>query len=91
MGNFNQEFIYFKIWDGVKDEKFYYHWGFTEKSNFLGGGVHEKPIYRGALPKKGEGAWTVCRFRGVAYRKRGELIPQCILWSHSISHEAYII
>ena len=57
---------------------------------FLGGG-HEKPIYRGALPKKGEGAWTVCRFRGVAYRKRGELIPQCILWSHSISHEAYII
>ena len=29
---------------------------------FLGGGVHEKPIYRWELPKK-EGAWTVCRFR----------------------------
>ena len=25
-------------------------------------GVHEKPIYRGELPKKG--AWTVYRFKG---------------------------
>ena len=47
MGNFNQEFIYFKIWDGVKDEKYYYHWGFTEKSNFLGGGGVMKNQYIG--------------------------------------------
>ena len=43
-------------------------WRFTEKSTIFrrggGGEVHEKPIYRRGLPKKG--AWTVCRFkRGV--------------------------
>ena len=30
---------------------------------FRGGGVMKKQ-YKGALPKKGEGAWTVWRFRG---------------------------
>ena len=33
-------------------------------------GVHEKPIYRGELPKKG--AWTVCRFKGRLGTKEGE-------------------
>ena len=42
----------FKRWDGVKDEKFLYHGGFTEKSDFRGG-VTKKPIYRGKLPKMG--------------------------------------
>ena len=50
--------------------------------------VHEKVIYRGGLPKKGGGAWTVCRFPiwGGAWQERGggvfegeELIPQCTL------------
>ena len=39
----------FRRWDGVKDEKL---WGFTEKSDFRGGG-HEKPIYRGNCLKRG--------------------------------------
>ena len=44
-------------------------WVFTEKSDFWwrGEGVHENPIYRGELPKKG--TWTVCK--GRACRKRG--------------------
>ena len=51
------------------------------------GGGYEKPLYREELPK-GEGAWTVCRFRGggdlakegmVFLRVRG-LIPQCTLY-----------
>ena len=33
-------------------------WGFTGKSNFYEG-VHEKPIYKRELPKKG--TWTVLR------------------------------
>ena len=33
-----------------------------------GGGVHEKPIYSGGLPKKG--AWTVCRFKGGGLSKK---------------------
>ena len=41
------------------------HW----KIRFLGG-VHEKPIYRGELPKKG--AWTVCRFKGRLGTKEGK-------------------
>ena len=36
---------------------------------FKGGGVHETPIQREGLPKKG--AWTVCRFKGGLARKRG--------------------
>ena len=48
-------------------------------------GIHEKPIYRGELPKWGGGAWTVCRFKRVLGEKEqgvfkgGGLIPQCIL------------
>ena len=52
----------------------------------MGGWGYEKPLYREELPK-GEGAWTVCRFRGgdlakegmVFLRLRG-LIPQCTLY-----------
>ena len=37
------------------------HW----KTQFLGGGVHEKAIYKaGNWLKRGEGAWIVCRFIG---------------------------
>ena len=42
------------------------------KIRFLGS-VHEKPI-QGELPKIGEGAWAVCRFkrgRGVGKKERG--------------------
>ena len=52
-------------------------------------GVHEEPIMREQLPKKGGGeAWTVCRFkgrRGRAWQERGGgvfeggLIPRCTL------------
>ena len=53
-------------------------------------GVHEKPIYRGELPKKG--AWTVYRFKGGwgggGGKKEGGgvfeggMIPQCALCVH---------
>ena len=36
-----------------------------------GGGGYEKPLYREELPK-GEGAWTVCRFRGGGLGERGD-------------------
>ena len=38
--------------------------GFTEKSNFRGGGFTKNQYIGGELPKKGEGTWTVCRFKG---------------------------
>ena len=38
--------------------------GVHQKTQVLGGGVHEKPIYRGGCLKRGGGAWTVCRFKG---------------------------
>ena len=40
-----------KKWDGVKDEKFYY--GREQKNLIFRKEVHEKPIYKGKLPKKG--------------------------------------
>ena len=43
----------FKKWDGVKDEKFLYYGGFTEKSNFYEGRVPKKPYIWGELPKMG--------------------------------------
>ena len=43
--------------------------GFTEKSDFLGG-VLEKPIYKGEWPKKGGMAWTVCKFKGGGLGKK---------------------
>ena len=48
------------------------------------GGVHEKPIYRGGLPKKG--AWTIHTFKGGGWQEigggvfEGGVIPQCTLW-----------
>ena len=41
---------------------------FTEKSDF--GGVNEKPIQRGGLPKKG-GLGQFSDFRGGAWQERG--------------------
>ena len=37
--------------------------GVHQKTQVLGGGIHEKPIYRGSCLKRG-GAWTVCKFKG---------------------------
>ena len=64
------------------------HW----KIWFLGGGVHEKAVYRADYIKGG--SWTVCKFERGAWWKRGGsvfemggggwggggLIPQCTLW-----------
>ena len=52
-----KNFVTFKRWAGVKDEKSLILWGFTEKSDlfFLGGGRFTKNQYIGGLLKKGEG------------------------------------
>ena len=42
--------------------------GFTEKSNFLGWGVHKKPIYRGDYLKRGA---LVCRLKMGLNKKEG--------------------
>ena len=47
-------------------------------------GLHEKPIYRGVLPKKGGGHRQFAGLRGRLARMRGwcfgrGLIPQCTL------------
>ena len=48
------------------------HW----KIPFLGWEVHEKPIYRRELPKRGgRGAWTVCRVKGGLDEKEGGWYP----------------
>ena len=39
-----ENLVTFKMWDGVKYEKFYYYGG-SLKMSLLGGGV--KPIYKG--------------------------------------------
>ena len=55
-----------------------------------GGGVHDKPIYRGELPKKGGGLGQFADLRGRGvWQKRGVvcgafeagdgLVPQCTL------------
>ena len=60
-------------------------WGFPEKSNFRGrgGGGHEKPMYRGELPKKGGGLGQFTDLRGDLAKEvvflRGCLYPQCTL------------
>ena len=56
-----------KRWDEVKDEKFQYYGRSLEKPIFMG--FHEKPMYRGELPRKG--AWTVWRFKGGGRRAGG--------------------
>ena len=52
----NKNFVTFKRWDGVKDEKFYYYGDTLE--NLIFGGGHKKPIYRGEIIKKRK-VWTV--------------------------------
>ena len=47
--------VTFKRRDGVKDEKFEYYRGSLKNLIFRVGGVHEKPIHRGELPKMGGG------------------------------------
>ena len=59
--------VTFKRQYGVKDEKLFA--GFTEKPNFLGKGIHEKPLCRGDCLKIG--LWTVCRFKEGLVRKGG--------------------
>ena len=44
-------------------------WGFTQKSDFQGGGFTKKQ-YIGANCLK-RGAWTVCRFKECLAKKRG--------------------
>ena len=51
---------------GIKHEKFEYYRGSLKNPIFRGG--HKKPIYRGDCLKRW--AWTVCRFKGRAWRKR---------------------
>ena len=59
--------------------------GFTDKSNFSGGGGSRKPNKEEGWPKKG--AWAVSRFKGVGLGKkdggvilRGGGMSQCKLW-----------
>ena len=46
----------------LKMKKTLIFFGFTEKSDFDGDGVHEKPISREGLSKKG--GLTICKFKG---------------------------
>ena len=69
-----------------KGRKILISWGFIKKSDFQGGEIHEKPIYRGELPQKGKGDWRVCKSKGEIGEKEGGgvfegsgLIPQYIL------------
>ena len=67
-------------------------WGFTEKSNFQGGGFAKTNIEMGDCLKRW--AWKVFRFKGGLARKRGMvflrgegLILQCTLWhTHTQKH-----
>ena len=45
-----------------------YFGGSRKNPSFRGGGVHEKPIYKGDCLKRG--AWIVCRFKGGAWQER---------------------
>ena len=44
-------------------------WGFNKKSDFKGGSRKQNNM-QGVATSKGEGVWTVCRFKG-GWRKRG--------------------
>ena len=59
---------------GVKDEKINIMIVYA-KTQCLGRGVYETPIYRGRLPKKG--AWAVFRFKdlsGSALERKREVV-----------------
>ena len=55
--------VTFKRYDGVMDEKIYFG---GSQSDFQGEGGSQKTNIEAGLPKKGGGAWTVCRFKGGA-------------------------
>ena len=55
-------------------------WVFPEKSDFLGG-VHEKPIYKGELPKKGDLEQFV-DLRGSLVKKTGVFFLTAICLPH---------
>ena len=85
VGILTKNFVTFKRWDGVKDEKNQYYAG-SLKKRFIGVEAvgHKKLIYRMKLPKKcGRGAWTVFRFKGTWKKERwrgGEgVLPKCTL------------
>ena len=73
----------FKRRDGVKDEKFLYHGGFTEKSDFRGGVTKNQYIGGNCLRWESEqfsdlrGAWQK-RGDGV-FEEGGGLITKCKL------------
>ena len=46
--------------------------GSLENRIFMGREVPEKPLYRGVLPKRGGGAWTVSKFKRGAWQKIGK-------------------
>ena len=76
--------VTFKRRDGVKDEKFEYYGGSLKNLIFRVGGVHEKPIHRGELPKKGGGLEQFADLMGLDKKEGGRvfergLIPQCTL------------
>ena len=48
-----ENLVTFKRWDGAKHEKSLISWRFREKFDGGGGLGHEKPIYKGELPKTG--------------------------------------
>ena len=48
------------------------NYGGLLKNPIFRGEVHEKPMYREELPKKG--VWTVCKFKGGAWHKGGSLV-----------------
>ena len=80
--------IYFKRWDRVMVEKFYYYGDSLKNLICRGEGSLKNSIYRRGLPKKGR-ASTVCRFTRSLGKKEGDnvfergLIPQCTLWTSS--------
>ena len=59
----------FRRWYGVKDEKFQYYGGLTEKSDFQGEGSRKTNV-QGVIALKGV-AWTVCKFKRELGKKKG--------------------
>ena len=62
------------------------YWGFTGKSDFKGGGVHENLMCKGGFPKKRDLDSLQIFERGLGKKEgieflREMLIPQCTLWN----------
>ena len=60
--------VTFKRGDVVQDEKFEYCWGSLKNQIFRGGFTKKQYIWGDCVKR---GAWTVCRFKGGAWQKRG--------------------